>query len=220
MQYCEHCKVNVRDNRPKCVLCQNPLSDYDEDGEKKFPNIPIKYDSHLALKILTFLSISTIVVSYAIYILFPVSINWPKYVISTIICIWIILGVIIRKRNNIPKSMIWLVGVLSVIVVFWDFITGFRGWSINYAIPLICVSAMVVLFITARIMNLKPRHYLFYLMIDVFYGFLPLIFILFGWTTVLYPSIICIAVSIISFVALLLFQGDNIKDELKKRMHV
>ena len=82
------------------------------------------------------------------------------------------------------------------------------------------VAAMLVFYITAKIMNLGPRDYLFYIMLDVFYGFVPIIFILLGWTTVLYPSITCIAVSIISLVAILLFQGDNIKNELDKRMHL
>ena len=220
MQYCEHCKVNIRDNKTSCPLCQNPLPKADDDAERIFPYIEIKYDSHLAIKISIFLSVAIIVISYVIYILFPVSINWPKYVISTIACLWIILSVVIKKRNNIPKALIWMVGILSVFSVFWDWITGFRGWSINYAMPLISVVAMLVFYITAKIMNLGPRDYLFYIMLDIFYGFVPIIFILLGWTTVLYPSIICIAVSIISLVAILLFQGDNIKNELDKRMHL
>ncbi len=220
MQYCEHCKVNIRDNNKKCPLCQNPLPETDEEIENIFPYIPIKYDRHMAQKIIIFLSVAIIVISYAIYIIFPVSINWPKYVFSTVICIWIILAVAIRKRNNIPKNMVIQVGVISAIIVFWDLITGFKGWSINYGIPLICVAAMVVLFITAKIMNLKARDYLFYLFIVILYGFVPIIFIVTDFVQVLYPSIICIATSIVSFVALLLFQGDDIKNELDKRMHV
>lgn len=219
MQYCEHCKVNIRDNKQRCPLCQNSLPEASEDTPRIFPYIPMRYNSYMALKILIFLSITIIVSSYAIYILFPVNVNWPKYVILTIISIWIILAVAMHKRNNIPKSMIWQVGVLSLILVFWDLITGFNGWSLNYGIPLISVAAMVVLFITAKIMHLKAKNYLFYLLLDILYGFVPLLFILFGMVTVVFPSVICIAVSVISFAALLLFQGDDIKDELNKRLH-
>lgn len=220
MQYCEHCKVDIRDKRQRCPLCQNPLPRPSDDSESIFPHIPIKYDSHMALKILIFLSITIIVSSFSIYILFPVSVNWPKYVILTILCIWIILYVVIKKRKNITKTMVWQVGVISLIAVFWDWITGWNGWSINYGIPIICLAAMAVLFITAKIMNQKPKDYLFYLLLDILYGFVPIIFVLFGWVTVLYPSMICITFSIISFCALLLFQGGNIKDELIKRMHI
>ncbi len=220
MQYCEHCNVNIRDRKKRCPLCQNPLASPKEDSRPIFPKIPIKYDSHMALRILIFLSITIIVSSFAIYMLFPVSVNWPKYVILTTVCIWLILIVAINKRNNITKSMLWQVGVISLLAVFWDWITGWKGWSIDYVIPLICVAAMAVLFITAKVMNLQARDYLFYLLLVGLYGLVPILFIVFGWVNVLYPSIICITLSIISLAALLLFQGENIKDELDKRMHV
>lgn len=219
MQQCENCKINIRDKKKNCPLCQNPLP-MTEDCQRVFPNIPIRYKRHLALKILIFISITIIVASFAVYIVYPVSINWPRYVLSTVASMWIILAVAIRKRHNIPKNLLWQVAIISLISVFWDWSTEFNGWSINYLIPLVCVAAMVVLVITANIMHLSPANYLFYLLLDIIYGFLPIIFITFGWIDVLYPSIICIAVSIISFSALLLFEGHNILDELKKRMHV
>jgi len=220
MQYCEHCKVNIRDKRQRCPLCKNPLISPSKDSKLIFPHIPIKYDSHMAMRILIFLSVTIIASSFAIYMIFPVNVNWPKYVILTIICIWLILIVTIKKRKNVTKTMLLQVGVISLLAVFWDWITGWKAWSINYIIPLICVAAMAVLFITAKIMNLQAKDFLFYLLLVVLYGFVPIIFILLGWVYILYPSIICITVSVISLTALLVFQGENIKDELDKRMHV
>lgn len=219
MQYCESCKLNIRDNKKACPLCQNPLAETD-NGERIFPTIPIRYNSHLALKILIFISVNIIVVSLAVYAIFPVSLNWPKYIISTIVSMWIILAVAIRKRNNISKNILFQVAIISLISIFWDWTTGFNGWSIDYIIPLICVAAMVVLIILSIIIHTSPSNYLFYLLLDIMLGFLPIIFILFNWVNVLYPSVICIAVSIISLSAILLFEGDSIKEELKKRMHV
>lgn len=219
MQYCGNCKLNIRDNKKNCPLCQNPLPKA-EDSQKIFPNIAIRYNSHLALKILIFISITIIVASFTVHMLYPVSVNWPRYVLSIIASMWIILAVAIRKRHNIPKNVMWQVAIISLISVFWDWSNGFSGWSIDYVIPLVCVAAMVVLIITANIMHISSSAYLFYLLLDVIYGFLPVAFILFDWVDVLYPSIICIAVSLISLSALLLFEGQNIIDELKKRMHL
>lgn len=220
MQYCEHCKLNIRDNKKNCPLCQNELPKPTGTEKEVFPKVPIRYNRHMAIRILIFISISIIVFSYGIYLLFPVNINWPMYVISVIACIWIILIIAIRKRHNISKSIMWQVAVISLLAVLWDWRMGFLGWSINYVIPLTCLSAMVVFIIIAKIMHVSPREYLVYLLIDVLYGLIPIIFILFKWVDVLYPSIISITVSIISLAALILFQGDNILDELKKRMHV
>jgi hypothetical protein len=38
--------------------------------------------------------------------------------------------------------------------------------------------------------------------------------------SVAFPSIICVATSAISLSALILFQGDNMKAELRKKMHI
>src|SRR5699024_4531653 len=97
---------------------------------------------------------------YGIYLLFPVSINWPMYVISVIACMWVILVIAIRKRHNISKSIMWQVAVISLLAVLWDWRMGFLGWSINYVIPLTCLSAMVVFIIIAKIMHVSPREYL------------------------------------------------------------
>ena len=36
----------------------------------------------------------------------------------------------------------------------------------------------------------------------------------------MYPSVICVAASAISLAALVIFEGDNMKTELNKRMHI
>lgn len=220
MQYCEHCKVSIRDNKKTCPLCQNKLPEQTRKEEDIFPEIPMRYHSNFAIRIMIFLSVSIIVCSYAIHLLFPVSINWPMYVISVIACMWVILIVAIRKRHSIPKSIVWQVGIISILAIIWDWRTGFHGWSLDYIIPLLCVAAMIVLYIIAKIMHVSPREYLVYLLLDILYGFIPILFILLKWIKVQFPSIISIAVSIISLSALLLFEGESIKDELKKRMHL
>ncbi|WFA08975.1 hypothetical protein [Tissierella sp. Yu-01] len=42
MQYCNHCKVYIKENRNKCTLCGNALSVEDtQNGDKMtFPKIP------------------------------------------------------------------------------------------------------------------------------------------------------------------------------------
>lgn len=57
-------------------------------------------------------------------------------------------------------------------------------------------------------------------MIDVIFGFLPLVFLIFGGLHVIYPSIISVAISVLSLAAIILFEGENIKEEINKRMHI
>jgi hypothetical protein len=217
MKSCSYCNVNIRGNREKCPLCGNPLpyGDAENIEDEIFPSIPPFYESHLAIRIMVFISIVSIVVSFAINIIFPSKVNWPLLFLFGIISVWLGLYAILQKRYHIPKKIVWQAVIISLLSVFWDWRMGWRGWSLNYVIPIACISATIIMYVTAKILNLSVRDYITYSLIDSIFGIIPL-----GWVDVIYPSIISIALSIISLSAILIFQGTDIKAEMDKRMHI
>ncbi len=220
MQYCEHCKVKVRGSRKYCPLCRNTLSGTGSEEEEIFPDVPVTYQYNVIIRVMVFISICIVVISFAVNAMFPVDVNRPMFIIAGILCIWISLAMVIRKRHNIPKTIIWQVAVISVLAVIWDWRTGWRGWSLEYVIPVVCVVAMVVMYITAKILRLGVRDFIFYIVLDSIFGIIPVLFILLNLLHVKYPSVISISVSILSLAAVILFEGENIKTELNKRMHL
>ena len=221
MKYCRYCKVKIREDRDRCTLCENILEDeLAGKSENVFPEIPAFYESNLALKIMIFISIVAVVVSFGINTIFPSPINWPMLFMFGVISIWIGLIIIVQKRYHIPKKIIWQVIIISLLAVFWDYETGWRGWSIDFVIPIASVSAMIIMYVTAKIMNLSVRDYITYALLDGIFGIIPIIFILFDLVNVVYPSIISIGFSIISLSAIFIFQGEEIKTEINKRMHI
>lgn len=221
MKYCNHCEVNITQSREKCILCGNFVSTIsDEKPEDIFPEIPPTFESHLGLRIMIFISICTIVISFVIDMIFPSYINWPLLMVFGLLSIWIGLFVIIQKRYNIHKKIIWQVIIVSILSLFWDWNTGWQGWSITYVIPIICISAMVIMYVTAKIMKLSIRNYILYALIDGVLGIVPALFILFGWVRVKYPSIISVGISIMFLSAIFIFKGKEIKEELNKKMHI
>lgn len=220
MKYCSHCKVYIREDHERCVLCENVLENKIEKSEEVFPDIPPFYESHLAIKILVFVSIVAVVLSFGINMIFPSNVNWPVLLVLGILSIWIGLIIVVQKRYHIPKKIIWQVLIVSLLSVFWDYKIGWRGWSIDYVIPIASVSAMIIMYITAKIMKLSIRDYITYALIDGVFGIIPIIFIVFDIVNVIYPSIISIGFSIISLSAVFIFQGKEIKAEINKRMHI
>jgi len=97
---------------------------------------------------------------------------------------------------------------------------GWIGWSLDYVIPAICVGAMIVMAVSAKLLKIGVQDLIIYMFVDGIFGFVPIIFILLGKLSVTFPSVICVAASAISLSALIIFQGDNIKAELKRRMHI
>lgn len=221
MQYCEHCKVKIRGDHPVCPLCAGILEQNDNKEEDAFPQIPTIYQEfNVFIRLLLLISIAVIVIGFAVNIIVTPDSRWSILVAAGILCMWISLFSIIRKKNNIPKTIIWQVALISILSVIWDSSMGWIGWSIDYVIPSICVGAMIVMAVAAKILKLGVRDLIFYLLVDGIFGFIPLIFILFGWLNVQFPSVICVATSAISLSALILFEGDSIKAELDKRMHI
>ena len=106
MRYCNHCEVKIVQDREKCILCGNFVAVVsDEEVEEIFPEIPPTFESNLLIKIMLFISISTIVASFVIDTIFPSFINWPLLMVFGLISIWLGLFVIFQKRYNIHKKI-------------------------------------------------------------------------------------------------------------------
>jgi len=174
----------------------------------------------MVIRILVFISIVAIVVSYTVYKMVPVDVNWPGLVLLGLVSIWLSLTNILRKRHNITKSIMWQVIIVSVLTVFWDWRIGWRGWSLDYAIPILCIAAMLVMYITAKVMKLSAREYISYFLLGGLFGIVPILFILFDLVNMSIPSVISVAASIVFLSAIIIFHGDSIKAELQKRMHI
>ncbi len=220
MKYCNYCKVDIREDKERCTLCGNKLEEKTGESEKIYPNIAPLYKSHMAIRILVFISIVIIVTSFAVNIIFPSDRNWPILLIFGLLSIWLGLIFVVQKRYHIAKKIVWQVIIVSVLSIFWDYKIGWRGWSLDYIIPIASVSAMIIMYVTAKIMRLSIRDYITYAFIDGLFGIIPIIFLLFDMVNVSYPSIISIGFSIISMSAIFIFQGKEIKKEIEKRMHI
>lgn len=221
MQNCIHCKIEIKGEHTVCPLCASILEDKGDSREEVFPHIPTIYQEfNIFIRILILVSIVGVVASFAINMIFTEESRWSVLVAAGVLCMWISLFFIIRNKNNIAKTILWQVGIISILSVIWDRSMGWFGWSIDYVIPTVCVLAMIVMAVGAKILKIGVRDLTIYLMIDAIFGFVPALFILFGWVNVLFPSVICVAVSVISLSAMILFEGDNMKTELNKRMHI
>jgi hypothetical protein len=221
MLSCDNCKVSLKGNYEVCPLCGGILQDNGDIKEEVFPNIPtIFQEFNIFIRILLLVSIAAIVISFAINLIFTKDSRWSLIVAAGIACMWVSLFFIIRKKNNIPKTIVWQVVLIGILSVLWDWSIGWIGWSLNFVIPAICFGAMIVMAIAAKILKIGVRDLIVYLFIDIIFGFIPIIFLLTGALNVIFPSVICVATSAISLSALILFQGDNMKAELKKKMHI
>lgn len=223
MLYCDKCHVSVAGSRRHCPLCQGLLSGSDEPEKEVFPILPRQYSqSSLLLRTMIFLSVTAAVVCFAINAINPVGRAWSFFVAVGIAFMWIGLATALRKRHNIPKTILWEVVLLSFFSVVLDLFAGehWMGWSVDYVIPSLCVFALLSMVVIAKILHLQVEDYMSYLMIGILFGILPIEFLLTKIVDVRYPSILCVASSVVFLSALVLFQGKTLRTEMRKKLHL
>jgi hypothetical protein len=242
MKTCEKCAVSVSGGFKKCPLCRHTLIGIGESTNKNateatqaneaaeaetkyetetFPFIPLTKHKHsLLFRLLQLCSAAVVIVSFIINWMLPQGGFWSLFVIAGVACVWLSLAVAIRKRHNILKNLSYQVTIVSILSVLWDIFTGWRGWSVDYVIPIAFVSAMSVTAVLARILKMHTETYIIYSFLLMLYGIIPAVFVLSGLSTIIYPSMICVAGSLFSLAALLIFEGRNMIEELKRRLHL
>lgn len=221
MRYCGICKVDILGDWDACPLCLNPVRTQGVEAQASpFPDIPLRFHKHLAIRILTFLSVITVALSFIISRIWPTHTNQPVLVLFGVISMWLIVGSIIRKRRNIAKSIVYQIALLSLLSMLWDYYTGWAGWSINYAIPIICSGALAAMFVSVRVVKLEAGDYVLYIVIAALLALIPLPVFLLGWISHPVPTFVSVCLSVIMLVAVLVFRGGLIRAELQKRMHI
>ena len=221
MRYCETCRVHVRGRQEQCPLCQRPLDGIADQTPAIFPDIPPakKAPSYL-IRLIAFATLIAAAVCIIINVSLPAGGWWSAFVVAGLISLWLSFAMVVKKRDNIPKSILWQVTIISALAIVWDLCTGFHRWSVDYVLPILCACAMGAMATIAQLMKLAINDYLIYLVLDAVLGIIPLILLLCGVLSVTLPSVICIAVSVISIAALFLFAGPALRADIARRLHL
>ena len=221
MKMCEKCEVSIAGSFEKCPLCRNKLTGENQSDYEAFPFIPLAKHKHSALyRLLQLGSAALVIASFAVNWMLPQTGLWSLFVIAGVACVWLILITAIRKRHNILKNLAYQVTIISVLSLLWDFSTGWNAWSVNFVIPIAFISVMAATTVLAHVLKMQTDTYIIYSFLLILYGIIPMIFVLSGLCTIILPSVICVACSLFSFVALLIYEGRNMIEELKRRLHL
>lgn len=220
MKYCDKCKISVRGTLKKCPLCQRPL--LGTSSEKNcYPEIMALYNKYkFRSKIILFVMICIALICVAINLMIPESGTWSRIVVFSLLCLWFSMTIAIHQRRSIPQNITVQAFVVSVSCVLMDFLTKWYGWSIDFVLPFIFIIAMLSMTILAMAMKIPVNEYMVCLLVDIVFGFIPMLLNLLGLINHSIPSIICSTCSFICLSGILIFQGRGIMHELRKRFHI
>ena len=221
MQHCTQCKIDVEGNQPACPLCQGTLSGQGVAGSETFPHIKnVTFKNNIYLKTICFTADMFIVLGFVLAYLFHLPMYWVILLALGIASLLLSVSVGYRKRKHLPKNILLQTLIFITASVGLDIMTGWHRWSVNYAVPVFIIVAMLSLWLFARFMKIRIEDFLVYMLLDILLSLVPLATILFDIaSTPIFPAI-SIGVSVLSFTALFIFKYDTLKAEFQKRFHV
>lgn len=226
MKTCPHCHIQVGGDTGYCPLCQNRLS-----GEQESPwfppTAPRIHRASLFYKIVSFVVLALVVVAGAFDFLLM---DAPHQHFSLLLLVWAVAGlavlrVLLRRRYNGPRLVFNLLLLVSALIVFTDWFNGYTGYSLDLVVPILCSVTLVCNFVFAFWHSRFTANALVYLIMNIGVGLLPYLLLFFridrgridGHSI---PWVICLIISIVTFLGLVIFKGRDLRCEIAKRLHL
>ncbi len=220
MSKCRNCNVEIKDKTDVCPLCRCVLEKHTE-GKNTYPDIRFMTRRLLlACRIFLFVILLTGATLFAVNYENYHGVWWCAIVIAALLYLYLILRFAIVDDAGYKAKIIVLTlcGVLFVVLV--DFVTGYRGWSVNYVIPggilLVDIGIVVLMIVNVR----NWQSYLLFQIFMILCSLLPLIFWRFDIVTNPLMSFIALGVSVFLFLGTMIIGDRRARIELKRRFHV
>ena len=180
-----------------------------------------KKENQKVIQTFSFLCLAIAVICGMINFMMAGVLNWFWFAGAGCACAWLVVMVAYYKRRNILKNEMWQLVIVTVAGVLWDMFTGWRGWSVDYLLPLAALAVICSMWVITAAQRLEVAEYMIYLLEAGAFGVvIPLILLAIGVVNVLYPSLICICVSFLMLVWLFLFKRKDMVREMQKKFRV
>lgn len=220
MSRCKQCNVEILDETERCPLCHSVLEKTVE-VENMYPNVRTM-TRRLALLSRIYLFVAILVEALLIYlnVLSDSEMFWSAIPGLAMLYGYLVLRYAILGKSGYKGKIIVLTLIAILMVVAIDFVVGYRGWSVNYALPsaILLVDAGILI-----LMCINRRNWQSYMMWQIFMilcSVVPLVLYAVGIVTAPLFALLAFAFSAALFLGTLIIGDRRAGTELRRRFHV
>lgn len=220
MSRCKQCNVEILDETERCPLCHSVLEKTVE-VENMYPNVRTM-TRRLALLSRIYLFVAILVEALLIYlnVLSDSEMFWSAIPGLAMLYGYLVLRYAILGKSGYKGKIIVLTLIAILMVVAIDFVVGYRGWSVNYALPsaILLVDAGILI-----LMCINRRNWQSYMMWQIFMSLcsvVPLVLYAVGIVTAPILALLAFAFSAALFLGTLIIGDRRARTELRRRFHV
>ena len=220
MSRCKQCNVEILDETERCPLCHSVLEKTVE-VENMYPNVRTM-TRRLALLSRIYLFVAILVEALLIYlnVLSDSEMFWSAIPGLAMLYGYLVLRYAILGKSGYKGKIIVLTLIAILMVVAIDFVVGYRGWSVNYALPsaILLVDAGILV-----LMCINRRNWQSYMMMQLFLVLMSVIaMILVAVKIIWFPYLAmgAMGASLFLFLGTLIIGDKRAITELKRRFHI
>lgn len=220
MSRCKQCNVEILDETERCPLCHSVLEKTVE-VENMYPNVRTM-TRRLALLSRIYLFVAILVEALLIYlnVLSDSGMFWSAIPGLAMLYGYLVLRYAILGKSGYKGKIIVLTLIAILMVVAIDLVVGYRGWSVNYALPsaILLVDAGILI-----LMCINRRNWQSYMMWQIFMilcSVVPLVLYAVGIVTAPILAVLAFAFSAALFLGTLIIGDRRARTELRRRFHV
>ena len=218
MSRCKQCNVEILDETERCPLCHSVLEKTVE-VENMYPNVRTM-TRRLALLSRIYLFVAILVEALLIYlnVLSDSEMFWSAIPGLAMLYGYLVLRYAILGKSGYKGKIIVLTLIAILMVVAIDFVVGYRGWSVNYALP-----SAILLVDAGILMCINRRNWQSYMMWQIFMilcSVVPLVLYAVGIVTAPILALLAFAFSTALFLGTLIIGDRRARTELRRRFHV
>lgn len=220
MSRCKQCNVEILDETERCPLCHSVLEKTVE-VENMYPNVRTM-TRRLALLSRIYLFVAILVEALLIYlnVLSDLEMFWSAIPGLAMLYGYLVLRYAILGKSGYKGKIIVLTLIAILMVVAIDFVVGYRGWSVNYALSsaILLVDAGILI-----LMCINRRNWQSYMMWQIFMilcSVVPLVLYAVGIVTAPLLALLAFAFSAALFLGTLIIGDRRARTELRRRFHV
>lgn len=221
MKRCKQCRVYIADDEMVCPLCQTVLEELDgERRERMYPAIEFNAQSYnLVTRLVLFLSVVLAMVLVGINVYAYDGIWWSLIGVGMMAYLWMTILFSVRHHTNPAAKILVQTLAAQLLCLLADFVLGYRGWSVNYAIPAIVLVANMSTLILQLVNFVNWQSYLLFQL--EYLGFSLILGILYAVGIITRPVLAfgAVFVSILIFAGMMIFGDKKAKNEVKRRFH-
>ena len=220
MSRCRTCNVEILDESELCPLCHSVLEQTAE-MENMYPDARLKTQKLLfASRMYLFCALVLEFVLILIDFNSETQVHWSILVGLGLLYLYTVLRYAIIGKSGYRAKTIVLVLLAVLLLVAVDFVTGYRGWSVDYVasggILLLDVVILVLMIYNHR----SWQSYMMWQVTTVLLSLIPVVLYLTGLEKNFTMAVLPLVISAFIFLGTLMLGGRRATQELYRRFHI